>query len=171
MEARILTQVMQYLPVDVSKLSPRHFPSNKVLEEVTNINQLLKDASEYKVVSADCIQKSVAFLPTCHIQGGRRLVTIVENASADQTKSLGPSVLKVAVEFKPSLIEKVVDEKLDEKKEIIPADTRLSMTEVNPSLYPVINNENSIEFAVQVLKRNPLVYTNLPMTQKEVGNY
>jgi hypothetical protein len=43
----------------------------------------------------------------------------------------------------------------------------LSMTEVNPSLYPVINKEDSIEFAVQVLKRNPLVYMNLPMPQKE----
>jgi hypothetical protein len=52
-------------------------------------------------------------------------------------------------------------------KEIFPTDTRLSMTEVNPSLYPVINKEDSIEFAVQVLKRNPLVYMNLPMPQKE----
>jgi hypothetical protein len=51
-------------------------------------------------------------------------VTIVENASADQIKSLGPSVLKIAVECTPSLIEKVIEEKLDERKEIIPTDTK-----------------------------------------------
>jgi hypothetical protein len=62
MEARILTQVMQYLPVNVSKLSPEHFPSNEVLVEITNVKLLLKDASEYKVISEDRIQKSIAFL-------------------------------------------------------------------------------------------------------------